>query len=79
MVPVMNCFARWGTKHTGLFTFAQSQKHVGLYQKFGFWPRFLTAIMSKPVGRTGRTSQWSLFFEVPKSEWEAALSTYRID
>ena len=28
-------------------TFAQSAKHIGLYQKFGFWPRFLTAIMSK--------------------------------
>ena len=40
---------RWGTAHAGLFTFAHSQKHVGLYQKFGFWPRFLTAIMSKPV------------------------------
>ncbi len=35
--------------HTGLYTFAHSPKHVGLYQKFGFWPRFLTAIMSRPV------------------------------
>ena len=49
MEPVMECFARWGTAHAGLFTFAHSQKHVGLYQRFGFWPRFLTAIMSKPV------------------------------
>jgi GNAT superfamily N-acetyltransferase len=30
-----------------LFTFPHSQKHVGLYQRFGFWPRFLTAVMSK--------------------------------
>jgi GNAT superfamily N-acetyltransferase len=42
-------FPKWGIKHAGLFTFAHSTKHVHLYQKFGFWPRFLTAIMSKPV------------------------------
>ena len=77
MEPIMNCFARWGTKHAGLFTFAHSQKHVGLYQKFGFWPRFLTAIMSKPVERTARRSQWSLFSEVSESQREASLSTYR--
>jgi hypothetical protein len=26
---------------------APSPKHLGLYQRFGFWPRFLTAIMAK--------------------------------
>lgn len=39
----------WGTTHNGLFTFAHSPKHHGLYQKFDFWPRQLTAIMSRPV------------------------------
>ena len=38
-----------GTRHAGLFTFAHSQKHVGFYQKFGFWVRFLTLILSKPI------------------------------
>lgn len=47
--PVMALFDGWGVTHAGLFTFAQSPKHVGLYQRFGFWPRALTAIMSKPV------------------------------
>lgn len=46
----MKIFEKWGTKHMGLFTFAQSAKHVHLYQKFGFWPRYLTAVMSKQVG-----------------------------
>lgn len=50
--PTMALFEKWGTKHAGLFTFAQSPKHVGLYQKFGFWPRYLTAILSRPVGST---------------------------
>ena len=42
----MKIFDRWGVRHTGLFTFAQSAKHVGLYQKFGYWPRYLTAVMA---------------------------------
>jgi GNAT superfamily N-acetyltransferase len=45
----MPIFESWGTTHNGLFTFSHSPKHHWLYQKFGFWPRFLTAIMSKPV------------------------------
>jgi GNAT superfamily N-acetyltransferase len=46
----MAIFDRWGVRHTGLFTFAQSAKHVGLYQKFGYWPRYLTAIMTRTPG-----------------------------
>ena len=38
----------WGATHAGLFTSPQSTKHVHLYQKFGFWPRFLTALTEKP-------------------------------
>ena len=49
----MEQFSGWNTRHAGLFTFAQSAKHVGLYQKYGFWPRFLTAIMSRPVDQAG--------------------------
>jgi GNAT superfamily N-acetyltransferase len=43
-------FDRWGLRHTGLFTFPQSAKHVCLYQKFGYWPRYLTAIMTRTPG-----------------------------
>jgi len=49
--PTMELFEKWGVREAGLFTFAQSPKHIGLYQKFGFWPRFLTALMSKEVSR----------------------------
>ncbi len=56
MLPIMQVFAERDVTHAGLFTFAHSQKHVGLYQKFGFWPRFLTAIMSRPVGAADRES-----------------------
>src|ERR1700693_6152298 len=42
----MAIFDKWGTRHTGLYTFPQSAKHLRLYQKFGYWPRYLTAIMT---------------------------------
>ena len=51
----MDLFAAWETRHVGLFTFAHSAKHVGLYQKYGFWPRFLTAVMSGPVDPDSRS------------------------
>jgi len=73
MEPIMDLFSRWGTTHAGLFTFAQSQKHVGLYQRFGFWPRFLTAIMSKPVKQTEEPSA-QLFSALSADERDAALT-----
>jgi len=45
----MEIFKQIKTKHIGLFTFSHSPKHIHLYQKYDFWPRFLTAVMSKPV------------------------------
>lgn len=43
----VKAFDDWGLRHTGLYTFSQSPKHVHLYQKFGYWPRYLTAILSR--------------------------------
>ncbi len=40
-------FDKQGLKRTGLFTFPHSTKHVGLYQKFGYWPGYLTALMRR--------------------------------
>lgn len=77
MEPVMDCFARWQTTHAGLFTFAQSQKHVALYQRFGFWPRFLTAVMSKPVGATADAPKYSRFSELSENDRDSALAACR--
>jgi RimJ/RimL family protein N-acetyltransferase len=45
----MEMFKVLGTRHTGLFTFSHSTKHVHLYQKYDFWPRFLTAVMTRTI------------------------------
>ena len=74
LAPTMDLFERWGVRETGLFTFAQSPKHIGLYQKFGFWPRFLTAIMSKSHWRETPAIKFSALNE---AEQEQALSACR--
>lgn len=66
MEPVMGCFERWETRHAGLFTFASSEKHVGLYQRFGFWPRFLTAIMSKAASAPKSPIAWRRLSDLPE-------------
>ena len=71
--PTMDIFAEWGTKLIGLYTFAQSAKHVHLYQKFGFWPHYLTAIMTKPVDQTLTASPWSGFSELAGRERDGCL------
>ncbi|MGA8011204.1 MAG: GNAT family N-acetyltransferase [Candidatus Acidiferrales bacterium] len=50
LASTMEIFQRWGNRHLGLYTFAHSPKHMALYQKFGFWPRDLVAVMAKQVG-----------------------------
>jgi predicted N-acetyltransferase YhbS len=73
MEPIMECFESWRATHAGLFTFAHSEKHVGLYQRFGFYPRFLTAIMGKPVSAGGdvRATPYS---EFTQAERDSALA-----
>lgn len=71
--PTMDIFAEWGTKLAGLYTFAHSAKHVHLYQKFGFWPQFLTAIMTKLVDQTLTASSWGRFSEMAEQEREGRL------
>ncbi|HAF14103.1 MAG TPA: GNAT family N-acetyltransferase [Blastocatellia bacterium] len=72
--PVVDLFSRWGVKQAGLYTFAQSQKHVALYQKFGFWPRFLTAIMSLRVdSAAGAVRELQTYSELSPDAREQAL------
>ena len=49
IIPVLQRLSKLEIQYAGLFTFAQSPKHVYLYQKYDFWPRFLTSIMTKTI------------------------------
>jgi GNAT superfamily N-acetyltransferase len=57
----MEMFRRWGVRHRGLYTFAQSPKHIALYQRYGFWPRFLSAVMQKEIQPRQHQVQYEKF------------------
>ncbi len=69
----MTQFAQWRSRHIGLFTFANSPGHAALYQRFDFWPRFVTAIMSKaPVQSAG--TEFCLYSEANGDERQRLIS-----
>jgi N-acetylglutamate synthase-like GNAT family acetyltransferase len=55
MEPVVGVFDAWGVRQAGLFTFASSPKHLGVYQAHGFWPGSLVSILGKPVSAAEAT------------------------
>ncbi|MHB1938243.1 MAG: GNAT family N-acetyltransferase [Acidobacteriaceae bacterium] len=80
LTSTMTIFDRWGVRHTGLFTFPHSAKHVGLYQKFGYWPRYLTAVMTHApeAGATPPTDSadgTALLSSLTKSQREQAIQS----
>ena len=75
LASTIDLFDSWGVTHSGLFTFASSTKHVNLYQKFGFWPRYLTSLMDLPVEGNlpaGRR-KWLRFSDLAEDEKEECL------
>jgi GNAT superfamily N-acetyltransferase len=77
MEPIMDLFDQWGVRQAGLFTFPQSPKHIGLYQKFGFWPQHLTSLMEKPIPAATETAKPSTLSAAAEGEREAVLSACR--
>lgn len=75
--PTIQLFDAWGCSHTGLFTFGQSPKHVSLYQRFGFWPRFLTAVMAKEVTHAEPVAGFVRLATLQPAEQTAAIAACR--
>jgi predicted N-acetyltransferase YhbS len=75
--PTMDLFSKWSVSHKALFTFADSPKHLGLYQHFGFWPRYLTPIMSKTAQASTDSENWSKFSDVSETETSLYLDKFR--
>ena len=67
-------FAAWGITDAGIFTFAQSAKHIGLYLSYGFYPRFLTALMAKPVAAPADAAAHACLSALDAGERAAALA-----
>jgi len=77
LAPTVDMLDRWRVAHAGLFTFGHSTKHVALYQKFDFWPRFLTTIMSKPASSRGTAAPLVLFSGLRHDEKVSMLKECR--
>jgi GNAT superfamily N-acetyltransferase len=77
IAPALDAFDRWGTQHAALFTFGHSPKHVALYQKFGFWPRFPTVIMAKPVASSGPRPSWTAYASLDPAQQRSCLEQCR--
>jgi predicted N-acetyltransferase YhbS len=74
--PVLEAFASWNVRQAGLFTFADSPKHLGLYQRHGFWPGSLTVVTAKDIGPTG-TCPHALLSNEPKERHHLVLDEIR--
>lgn len=74
--PTIEMFKAWGCRHSGLFTFSHSPKHAALYQKFGYWARFLTPVMSKQP-TVSKGGPCTCFSKLAPNEKEAVLSACR--
>jgi RimJ/RimL family protein N-acetyltransferase len=63
-----------GIRQAALFTFAGSPKHIALYQKSGFWPQYLTPVMSKQVAAAGNTGAHARFSALSAAERTRCLA-----
>lgn len=84
LAPAVKLFDRWGVRSSGLFTFAHSAKHVGLYQKFGYWPGSLTALMTRTPEAASAANPPEVFSSLPRGQHKTMLAacarlTDRID
>jgi hypothetical protein len=72
-------FDQDGPGRSGLFTFAHSTKHVGLYQKFGYWPGYLTALMTHTpsAGSAGNPHDAEHLSTLPRNKREEAIEACR--
>jgi len=77
--PTMDLFKQWRIRHAGLFTFANSTKHVSLYQKFGFWPRFLTSLMELPIATepASVSPRWARFSDLTVGDKQLCVQACR--
>ena len=77
LAATVDLFDRWQVRDAGLYTFAHSVAHSHLYQKFGFWPRFLTAIAAKTLDPAQRPPSPLLFSGLNPDRRNEVLSAAR--
>jgi GNAT superfamily N-acetyltransferase len=77
MDATVDILEEWGVRLGGLFTFAHSAKHIGLYHRYGFWPQHLTFVMAGPTSPAGATTPWTALSATPPAERPAMVAACR--
>jgi GNAT superfamily N-acetyltransferase len=77
MARIIDRISQWGVLLAGLMAFPHSPKHIGLYHSYGFSPRFLTAIMSKPVESPSPAPRWGRYSQLADGEKASCLQACR--
>ena len=62
LAETADLFDRRDVRHSGLFTFPHSTKHHALYQKFGYWPQYLTPLLTRTLTPGGPAETHCLSF-----------------
>jgi RimJ/RimL family protein N-acetyltransferase len=76
--PVIDTLEKWKVTHAGLFTHAESPRHIALYQKFGFRPRSLTLILEKTLNKADRVfDAWTTYSQLDAGQRGEALALCR--
>jgi GNAT superfamily N-acetyltransferase len=76
MASTLDALHGAGAHHAGLFTFSGSARHLGLYQRFGFWPRILTAIMRRDLPPTTSTAAFTRLSQVAEGDRKSYVDAW---
>ncbi len=76
--PALELLESRGVTLIELMTFTESPKHLAFYQKFGFWPRFLTPVMSILTEHKKPELNVILYSQIPDGKREKYLGQCRI-
>ena len=77
MEPIVGLLEDWGVQQAGLFTFPQSPRHIGLYQKFGFWPQHLTPLLERQIAFGGAGGSPATYARLGDRQRDEALGACR--
>lgn len=78
LAATVDRFEQKHTRHVALFTFPHSPIHLGLYQKFGFRPHYLTVVQTHTPALDSGAASWTSWSSLPDTvheDWAARCRT----
>lgn len=73
----LKTFSDWNIRYSAFFTTIATPKNVALYQRYDYWPRFLSMMMERPVGAEPAPEGMGLYSDLAESERVGVLEACR--